>query len=130
MYNPRCMYEGYSSSFCGYYIVHILSYALSLRCVPSTVPLSSIVNENVDVFTVSTYAFTCTYLQMYFCLAVLGLYTCAVSPLQRDYDKAEQECQRYKTLYDAARDEVQYCMQIHAHSNYIHVHVHHTTYMY
>ena len=28
------------------------------------------------------------------------------SPLQRDYDKAEQECQRYKTLYDAAKEEV------------------------
>jgi hypothetical protein len=28
------------------------------------------------------------------------------STLQRDYDKAEQECQRYKTLYDAAKDEV------------------------
>ena len=27
-------------------------------------------------------------------------------PTQRDYDKAEQECQRYKTLYDAAKEEV------------------------
>ena len=32
---------------------------------------------------------------------------------QRDYDKAEQECQRYKTLYDAAKEEV-----------LVHVHVH------
>ena len=26
--------------------------------------------------------------------------------MQRDYDKAEQECQRYKTLYDATKEEV------------------------
>ena len=26
--------------------------------------------------------------------------------MQRDYDKAEQECQRYKTLYDVTKEEV------------------------
>ena len=26
--------------------------------------------------------------------------------MKRDYDKAEQECQRYKTLYDAAKEDV------------------------
>ena len=34
---------------------------------------------------------------------------------QRDYDKAEQECQRYKTLYDATKEEVCMCILIHVH---------------
>ena len=36
-------------------------------------------------------------------------------PLQRDYDKAEQECQRYKTLYDAAKEEVHKNIVLHEH---------------
>lgn len=46
---------------------------------------------------------------------LLNVVTILRPPLQRDYDKAEQECQRYKTLYDAAKEEVHKNIVLHEH---------------
>ncbi len=36
----------------------------------------------------------------------VSLDTSPPSPSKRDYDKAEQECQKYKALYDSMKQEV------------------------
>ena len=35
-----------------------------------------------------------------------GCYTSCFDRLQRDYDTAEEECQKYKMMYESAKQEV------------------------